>query len=281
MTEAFKNLGDIPTIGNSQIWQTSTQSNKNLNKPDVAMFDNAPSDVTAWSFFGKIFIGLAVWLCIVALLFWTLTAIGWLTENGDGQVNSMLKILLAVVWFIVQFVWSLALALMYNIFFSKKYYNFAKMFGLIFASSIIFLIFFLLIYLLFEWMGDLYVVLWFHVIFGLFISLNLMDFLSQPNYSATSLLWNTFWCILTVVVYLLVIRYGNFSYPSIAIISVLLSYILMILWSNIWDAIYYKLYEWWNNPFYLPSLSELREERKKEEKQREKEEEEVNVEMNK
>ena len=62
-------------------------------------------------------------------------------------------------------------------------------------------------------------------------------------------------------------------------LSVLLSYSLMILWAWIWDAIYYKFYEWGNNPFYLPSLNELREERQKEEAKKAEDDEEVNVDI--
>ena len=45
----------------------------------------------------------------------------------------------------------------------------------------------------------------------------------------------------------------------------MITYTMTVLGSGIWDAIYYKFYEWGNNPFYLPSLNELREERQKEE----------------
>ena len=65
----------------------------------------------------------------------------------------------------------------------------------------------------------------------------------------------------------------------LAILPVILSYTLMIFGANVWDAIYYKFYEWWNNPFYLPSLNELREERQKEEVKKAEEEEDVNVDM--
>ncbi len=285
MTESTGNLGNIPTIGSSQIWTNPTQNQKNFWKPDVAMFDNAPSDVTIWSFFGKIFIWLIVWLCVVALLFWTLAALGSITWSDNGQVNSMLKILLSVVWFVVHFVWSFALALMYNIFFSKRYYNFGKMFALIFVSSLILWLFFIVIYVLYDKINDLYVVLWFQVIFWLYVSLNLMDFLSQPNYSASSMMANNLWCILTIVAYIAIMKMVNFNTGEnlkllfLALIPVILSYTLMILGANLWDAIYYKFYEWWNNPFYLPSLNELREERQKEEVKKAEEEEDVNVEM--
>lgn len=285
MTDSSVDLGNIPTIGSSQ---PILKDPKNSEKPDVAMFDNAPNDVTVWWFFGRVFIWFIVGLCVAALLFWVLTAFGWITWSSNWKANSMLNFLLPVVWLVVSFVWSFALALMYNIFFNKKYYNLSKMFGLIFASSLIIFVFFFFLYLFYTNVGELYVLLWFQIIFWLYITLNLMDFLSQPNYSASSLLGNTLWAIMSVVAYIWLMRLFVWSsdnsgelkyYFFLVIISVIFSYVLTSFGSSIRDAIYYKFYEWWNNPFYLPSLNELREERQKEEKEKEKEEEEVNVEV--
>ena len=280
MTNVDSNLWGIPQIGNSQIWFDSLKNSNNMKKPDISMFDNAPSDVTAWSFFGKILLGTVVWICVSALLFATLSALGWLTSTDDS-VNSIIWVLLPVVGFVVWFVWNLALAWLYNIFFSKKYYSFGKMAWLIFASSLIIFIFFFVPYLLFNGnMIALYTMLWFQVIFQLFISKNLIDFLSQPNYSASSLMWNTLWAVLAVVVHLAIVSKMWKDVNILLIIaSAMVSYIMIAIWSWIWDAIYYKFYEWWNNPFYLPSLNELREERRKEEVKKAKEEEDVNVDM--
>ena len=277
MTESNANLWGIPPIGSSQLWGNSIQDKKNLQKPDVSIFDNAPSDVTAWSFFGKILLWVIVWVCVAALLFATLSALWWLT-GSDDSVNSIIWVLLPVVGFVVGFVGNLALALLYNIFFSRRYYSFGKMAGLIFASSLIIFVFFFVPYLLFKDMNTLYTLLWFQIIFELFIAKNLMDFLSQPNYSASSLMWNTLWAILAVVVHLVIVSMPNFNILLI-IASAVIAYVMTAIWSWIWDAIYYKFYEWWNNPFYLPSLNELREERRKEEEKKAKEEEDVNVDM--
>ena len=95
MTNPNENLGTIPTIGSPQIWINQSQDQKNFEKPDVAMFDNAPNDVTAWSFFGKIFIWFMVWACVVALLFATLAFLWSVTKVDTGQATTMLKILLA------------------------------------------------------------------------------------------------------------------------------------------------------------------------------------------
>ena len=277
MKEATVDLGNIPNIGSSQIWLNPNQNNK--GNPDVAMFDNAPNDVTFWSFFGKILLGIVVWICVAALLFATLSALWWLGKSEDGA-NSIIWIILPVVGFIVGFVWNLALALLYNTFFSKRYYSFWKMAGLIFTSSLIIFIFFIVPYLLFNNMWTQYMLLWFQIILELFIAKNLMDFLSQPNYSASSLMWNTLWAILAVIAHVLIIKViGDDLNILLIIASSMFAYILTAIWSWIWDAIYYKFYEWWNNPFYLPSLNELREERRIEEIKKSKEEEDVNVDM--
>ena len=286
MVNYSSNIWEIPPIGGAQIWIDSQKIVKETNKPDVAMFDNAPNDVSIWSFFGRIFIGIIIGVCVWALLLGVLTAISWITGTDSGTLNPMIQILLPVVWFIVWFIWNLALAWLYNIFFSKRYYNFGKMFWLIFVSSLIIFLFFFAIYSLCASLFNkditlLYTVLWFQIIFELFISINLIDFLSQPNYSASSLMGNMLWCILSIVLHLVIIKIMMKSGFNILFIiaSAMVTYTMTVLGSGIWDAIYYKFYEWWNNPFYLPSLNELREERQKEEAKQKEEEEEVNVEV--
>ncbi len=273
MTESSINIWWIPQIWGSQF------NIPQQKKADISMFDNAPSDISVWSFFGKIVIWLLVWICVAALLFGSLTAIGWLTWSEEWQTNPILWVLLPVVWFIVGFVWNCTLAWLYSLFFSKRYYNLSKMIWLIFVASLLILPLFIIISALYNfvfkvWIDSLYFILKLQIIFTLFISLNLIDFLSQPNYSASSLMWNTVWTALALIVALF-ISWGI----ALVTVSAITTYMFSVLWAWIWDAIYYKFYEWWNNPFYLPSLNELREKRQKEEVKKAKEEEEVNVDM--
>lgn len=273
MTESSMNLWGIQPIWNPQF------TIPDQKKSDISMFDNAPSDVSAWLFFGKIFVGLLVWVCVACLLFWSLTAIGWLTEVWDWQANPILWLLLPVVWFIVSLVWNGALAWLYSLFFSKRYYNFSKMLWLIFVSSLLILPLFIIISALYYFVfkaniDSLYFILKLQLVFSLFISLNLMDFLSQPNYSASSLIWNTIWTALALIVALF-ISWGI----ALITVSAITTYTLAVFWAWVWDAIYYKFFEWGNNPFYLPSLNELREKRQIEEVKKAKEEEEVNVDI--
>ena len=170
MANSTSGIWEIPPIWGNQIWLNPQKIIKENNKPDVAMFDNAPNDVSIWSFFGKIFLGILVWICVAALLFWWLS-LSWITSSNDNAINKMISVLLPIIWFIAWFVWNLALAWLYNIFFSKRYYNFGKMFWLIFASSLIIFLFFFAIYalwnLLFNNATLLYTILWFQIIFAL------------------------------------------------------------------------------------------------------------------
>ena len=285
MANSNANVWEIPPIGGAQIWLNPEKITKESNKPDVAMFDNAPNDVSMGSFFWRIFIGIIVWVCVAVLLFGAL-AMSWITSSSDGNINNMISVLLPIIWFVVWFVGNLALAGLYNIFFSKRYYNFGKMFWLIFVSSLIIFLFFFAIYAIWSSLFNkditlLYTILGFQIIFQLFISINLIDFLSQPNYSASSLMWNMLWCVLSIILHMLIIKImidGEFKIRFVMLSSAV-TYTITVVWSSVWDAIYYKFYEWRNNPFYLPSLNELREERKKEEIKKAEEEEEVNVDV--
>lgn len=278
MSKDNMEIGNIPPIWSSQITSDQLKNQKTRWKPDVSLFDNAPNDVSIWSFFGKVFMWLLVWVCVAALLFWTFS-ISWLTNSDNWSANPLLPVLLPIMGFVACFIWNLTLAWLFNLFFSKRYYNFSKMFWLIFASSLITLPLFIIIYVLYNSVFQvkidvLYLILKFQMIFSLYISINLIDFLSQPNYSASSLIWNTIWCALAVI--LAIILSWNIVLVTVSAVT---TYASLVLGAWIWDAIYYKFYEWWNNPFYLPSMNELREERKEEEYKKEKEEEDVNVEM--
>ena len=146
------NAWEIPPIGGNQVWLSPQKNVKEVGKPDVAMFDNAPNDVSIWSFFGRIFIGAIVWVCVAALLFGTFAL--WGIGAEEWVANPLSRILLPVMGFIACFVWNLALAWLYNIFFSKRYYNFSKMFGLIFISSILILPLFIIIFAVYQFINN-------------------------------------------------------------------------------------------------------------------------------
>jgi len=111
-----------------------------------------------------------------------------------------------------------------------------------------------------------------------------MDFLSHPNYAASSLMGNLVGFMLSCTVYFAVAM-GALKNDATGTLILLISpsligYTVTLFGSSVWDMIYYKLFERGNNPFYLPSLSELRREEQEEIKKQEKLNEEINVELN-
>ncbi len=63
------------------------------------------------------------------------------------------------------------------------------------------------------------------------------------------------------------------------LVPTIVGYTVLIAGSEAWNAIYYKLFQRGNNPFYLKSPSELSKEELLAEQIKEKEKEEVNVDM--
>ncbi|MDR3168809.1 MAG: hypothetical protein LBU27_03480 [Candidatus Peribacteria bacterium] len=214
-----------------------------------------------------------------------LSAIGGLLGGETGAPSSILGILLAGIGFVAGMLGNMGLALLYNLFFSKRYYTLGKMVGLIFTSSIVIFILTIPLYFLFQQdVGTVFTIFGIQIIFSFFITSNLIEFLAQPNYAASSILGNLLGFMLSTVIYLAIVM--NLPRDQVVenlflfmIVPPLVGYTVIIAGLGIWDAIYYKLFEWGNNPFYLRSLSELREERQAEEMIKQKENESVNVEM--
>jgi hypothetical protein len=194
---------------------------------------------------------------------------------------------LAFIGFIAGMLGNMGLALLYNLFFSKRYYTLGKMFGLIFTSSIIIFILTIPLYFLFQGgVATMFTVLGIQILFSFFITSNLIEYLAQPNYSASSLIGNTLGFILAVVLYFFIVAQkvqgqdlGNQTLMFMLLPTVV-GYPIILFGLGLWDAIYYKLFERGNNPFYLRSLSELSKERQEEEMKQQKESENINVEIN-
>ena len=153
--------------------------------------------------------------------------------------------------------------------------------GLIFTSSIIIFIFFLPLYFLYTGLNASFTLLGIQLIFSFYVTSNLIEFLSRPNYSASSLMGNTLGFVISIIAYLAIVWTMEVSQSGMIfmILPTILWYSFTLLGLGLWEAIYYKLFEWGNNPFYLPSLAELSKKRQEELEQEAINQEEVNVEI--
>ncbi len=224
-----------------------------------------PSNLNWRQLLWKTFIWLGIWLIISAILFialsfaWKFFIDAFQQSSGISKINPVLPFLLLLIGFIWTFIWNILIAWAYNLFFNKKYYDISKMFSLLLLTNGI--LFFILapIYIVFSKQIDmLFFVLWFHVMFSVFISSNQIEFLNNPNYSASSLMWNVLWFSLSMLLYSL-LRKSTWDWTIqnkvylLMLLPAVIWYTIIPLGSWIWEKIYYKIYENWSNPLFIAS----------------------------
>jgi hypothetical protein len=245
-----------------------------------ALFDKLtiePNNTSVWQIVAKVILWFIVWL-IIAFLVFVITILfntiiqQWvraLSTSGQISGNPVLPLIFMLIAFIASLSGNAIVAMVYNLLYTGKYYDMSKMISLISVSQII--IFFIMapIYMLFrDSILGLFIIVAFHIIFGVFISYSQMEFTTNPNYSASNLIgWVVGFCITLLVFLSFYKSFGaaefgldNASTQKIKMliaIPPLLSYTLIPLCYCLWEKLYYKFYEMGNNFFFIPSLSEV------------------------
>lgn len=268
--EDFSPIGTAPGIQpiiQPMIQEAPTAFENSMNK-----LDNAPSNISGRQMLGKIGIGIAIWGVITAVLFMITTFVAQMFSsamNGAGTggttSNPILSIILLVIWFISTFLGNFAVAGAYNLFFSKKYINGSKVYGLLILTNGLLFLIFAPIYLIFSnQVQILFIVMWFHIVFSIFISANQIEFSTNPNYSASGLIGNTIGFSFAIAVYCVLYKQSLLNGADkqtylLMLLPTMLGYSLIPMGAGIREKIYYRLYEVGNNRFYLSSVDEREE----------------------
>jgi hypothetical protein len=251
---------------------------------------NEPGNLSWRQLIGKITIWLLVWWIISALLFIVTTFIWWMLSSALNQwsnmaPNPMLPIILLFIWFLSTFVWNISIAGIYNLFFSKKYYDWSKVFWLLLLTNgLLFFIFAPMYFVFASQVQNLFIVMWFHIIFSVFISACQIEFSANPNYSWSSLMGNVIWFAWSFLIYSLFYKSFTFSGWTeqqtylLMLLPPILWYFLIPFGSWIREKIYYKFYEMWSNAFYIPSPNEIENDEDQDQKEQQ-EENEINIEL--
>lgn len=227
-------------------------------------FFNEPSNLNWWQLVGKVCIGLVIGGVIAALLFIILSFMGGMFTSAFGQqgvssVNPLLSLVLLFIGFLSTFIGNIAIGGIYSLFYNKKYYNTGKMFGLIFLTNGILFFFLAPIYIVFASQIDiLFLILGFHILFSVFTSAAQIEFSTNPNYSASALMGNVLWFVFAFLAYALIYKMSGSAEVQqkiylFMLLPPILGYVLVPFGSGIWEKVYYKAYELWNNGFYIPS----------------------------
>lgn len=234
-------------------------------------FFNEPSNLTWRQLVGKVVIGVLIGGVIAALLFVILSFIGGMFTTAFGgqagaSVNPMLSLILLFIGFLSTFIGNIGVGGIYSLFYSRKYYNTSKMFGLLFLTNGILFFFLAPIYIIFSSQIDvLFLVLGFHVLFSVFASAAQIEFSTNPNYSASSFMGNTLGFVLAFFLYALIYKMSWSAEVQqkiylFMLVPPVVGYGLIPFGSGIREKIYYKFYEMWNNGLYIPSATEAEEE---------------------
>lgn len=236
-----------------------------------------PNNTSVAQIVAKVALGFVVGL-IIAFLVFTITILfnsviqQWvraLSTSGQISGNPVLPLIFMLIAFIACLSGNAIVAMIYNLLYTSKYYDMGKMLSLISVAQII--IFFIMspIYMIFrDSILGLFIIVAFHIIFAVFISYSLMEFSTNPNYSASDLIGGVIGFCITLLVFLSFYKsFGAAEFwldtastqkiKMLIAIPPLLSYTLIPLCYCLWEKLYYKFYEMGNNFFFIPSLADV------------------------
>ncbi len=229
-------------------------------------FNTWPNQSSGRELTGKFFIWLIIWGIISALLFMVLSFVGsifteWMSQTWEFiKSNPILPLLLLLIWFLSSFIWNLSTAGVYWLFFSQRYDNISKtMWLLLLTNGILFLIL-TPVYLIFSTdLNTLFIILGFHIMLSVFLSVNQIEIVSNPNYAWSSLIWSTLGFAITILIYSLIRKSSSIWWTQeklylLLLLPSIIWFAIIPLWLWIREKIYYKMYEVWNNWFYTPSI---------------------------
>lgn len=256
---------------------------------------NAPSSLSWWALLGKIALGLMIWALMAVLLFVLFGAVGSLMgtsipeTTGLGAIahqHELSRLINLFLGFLVSFVGNLLLVTAYGFFFSQKYLQIWKTIWLLLLTNAILSAGMVALFLIFQSTQNAPVILFvLYVALSLFLSFSQIEFVVNPNYSASALMGNALGlCIVFIVLW----GFGSSSLTTnvntndaqkLMLLTPLLSFPLMIFGQGLREIVYAKMYENGANPFYLASKAELDTQTLLEHQQEERSQESVNVEL--
>ncbi|MFA7284503.1 MAG: hypothetical protein WC004_01615 [Candidatus Absconditabacterales bacterium] len=248
-----------------------------MSSLELEKLTTEPNNTPVGQIVAKVIMGFIIGLIIaflvfvVTILFNTVIQQGVRAISTDSQVggNPILPLIFMLIAFIASMSGNMLIGTVYNLLYNSKYYDLSKIMSLVSIANIV--IFFIMapVYMVFrDSILGLFIIVAFHVIFGVFISYSLMEFTSNPNYSGSNLIGGTIGFCITLLVFLAFYQsfgaaeFGldNASTQKIKMliaIPPLLSYTIIPFAFSLREKLYYKFYEMGNNFLYIPSLSEV------------------------
>lgn len=230
--------------------------------------NNIPTNPSGWQMIIKILIWIVIWLVFSMLIL--ILFVGFSSSLEQAMQNAGNNLPFSpLVWLsfmaialLTSIIWNIILSWIYNVIWNEDYYDIKVMSSSILTANLILIIPFLILYAFVgarNNMDYLFVVYWFHLFFSIFVSFVSMDMIKNPNYSNVYFLWNSFWFIISIMIFFMLYAYlqtGN-SEKNILFVPPILWFSLIPFISCLFEKVYYKMYEIWSDFLYIPSINEV------------------------
>jgi len=232
--------------------------------------NNIPTNPSWWQLIGKLVVGLITGLIFSAIVFVMFILLGsTIDEAIKNSANNLtfsplVWLSFMAIGIITSILWNLVISAIYNVVWWDDYYDMKLMSSWILSANLLLFIPFLFLYF-YVWtilkdIEKLFIVFGFHLFFSVFISLVNIDLIKNPNYSPVYIIWNSFGFIVTLLIFFIIFNVSTKVWDlkkNILFYPPILSFSLIPFLSALWEKIYYKFYEMWNDFLYVPSISEV------------------------
>lgn len=240
---------------------------------DEILENNMPTNPKWWSILAKLFIWMIIGLVFSALVFvmfvWLWSSIEQAVKNSASQLSFSPLVWLSFIAIstLTSIIWSIVIAGVYNVLWNDQYYHMRLMSSSILAVNLLLFIPFLILYF-YAWtilsdMWTLFLIYWMHLFFSIFISFVSMDIIKNPNYSPVYLISNSFGFIITILIFFLIYsatKWADWAWiwqKNILFYPPILAFAFIPFFAAMFEKVYYKFYEMWNDFLYVPSIAEV------------------------
>ncbi len=235
------------------------------------MENNTPINPSGSSLLIKLVIGFIIGGLISLVVFIMFILLGsTIAQAIKNSANHLaFSPLVWLVFMAIGLIWSilgtLILSLLYNVIWSQDYYDIKLMSSGILSVNLLLLVPFLFLYF-FTWtiLQDiklLFIVFAFHLLFSVYLSLTSIDIIKNPNYSLVYVVGDGLGFIMAILIFFVIFSLSSWVdwsvEKNVLLFPSILAFSLIPFFWTLFEKIYYKFYEMWNDFLYVPSISEV------------------------
>ena len=230
-----------------------------------------PHNPSGTQIVGKLLLALFIGI-LMALMIFIMVVVIWTAVNEAVanrwrvyNMSPLIPLMFMSVTFIATIIGNIILNWVYNIIWPDKYYDFKKSTVALLLINLFIMIFIGFMYYftsqVLQDIDKVFLTFGFHIFFSIFISIIVIESVTNPNYSISHIVWSTIWFMFVILFFVIIFNiYATKPWDSqkyIILFPPILWFPIITLFSTLWEKLYYKFYLSWNDFFYTPSIDEI------------------------